>query len=114
MNRPGLGLSTILTLTIRHPRIDRVGAYAARYAAKNIEVDQQFELSHHRKDRGGTQLTCYVSGATATLSLQGDKNPPELHVSASLFSRYLRLCIKLTPQNKSGLWRGLTISELAS
>ena len=49
------------------------------------ELDQQFELSHLRKDRDGTRLTCYVSGATATLSLQGDRNPPELHVSASLF-----------------------------
>jgi hypothetical protein len=49
------------------------------------EVDQQFELSHLRKDRDGTQLTCYVSGATVTLSLRGDKKPPELHVSASLF-----------------------------
>jgi hypothetical protein len=49
------------------------------------EVNQQFELSRLRKDRDGAQLTCYVSSATATLSLQGDKNPPELHVSASLF-----------------------------
>jgi hypothetical protein len=49
------------------------------------EVDQQFELSRLRKDRDGTQLTCYVSGATVTLLLRGDKKPPELHVSASLF-----------------------------
>ena len=49
------------------------------------EVDRRFELSRLRKDRNGTQLTCYVSGATATLSLRGDKNPPELHVLASLF-----------------------------
>jgi hypothetical protein len=49
------------------------------------EVARQFGLSHLQKGRDGTQLTCYVGGATATLSLERDKDPPELHVSASLF-----------------------------
>jgi hypothetical protein len=49
------------------------------------EVAQQFELTHLKKSEDGTQLTCHVSGATATLSLERDKNPPELHVAASWF-----------------------------
>jgi hypothetical protein len=49
------------------------------------EGAQQFELTHLKKSEDGTRLTCHISGATATLSLEGDKNPPELHVAASLF-----------------------------
>jgi hypothetical protein len=49
------------------------------------EVAQQFELTHLKKGDDGTRLTCHVSGATATLSLERDKDPPELHVAASLF-----------------------------
>jgi hypothetical protein len=49
------------------------------------EVVQQFELTHLKKGKEGTQLTCHVSGATATLSLEHDKDPPALHVTASLF-----------------------------
>jgi hypothetical protein len=48
-------------------------------------VSRQFALTHLKKARDGTQLTCYVSGAAATVSLEHDKNPPELHVIASLF-----------------------------
>jgi hypothetical protein len=49
------------------------------------EVAQRFELTHLKKGRDGTQLTCRVSGATVMLSLEHDKNPPELRVAASLF-----------------------------
>jgi hypothetical protein len=49
------------------------------------EVAQQFELTHLKKGQDGARLTCYVSGATATLSLERNTEPPELHVSASLF-----------------------------
>ena len=49
------------------------------------EVVQQFELTRLKKGRDGTQLTCRVSGATVMLSLEPDKNPPELRVAASLF-----------------------------
>jgi hypothetical protein len=48
------------------------------------EVVQQFELTHLKKGKEGTRLTCHVSGATATLSLEHDKDPPALHVTASL------------------------------
>ena len=48
-------------------------------------VAQQFELSHLKKGRDSTQLTCRVSGATVLLSLEHDKNPPELRVAASFF-----------------------------
>jgi hypothetical protein len=49
------------------------------------EVVQQFELTHLKKGRDGTQLTCRVSGATVMLSLEHDKNPPDLRVAASFF-----------------------------
>jgi hypothetical protein len=49
------------------------------------EAAQQFELTHLRKGEDGSRFTCYASGATATLSLERDKSPLELHVSASLF-----------------------------
>jgi hypothetical protein len=49
------------------------------------EVAQRFELTHLKKGEDGTRLSCYVGGATLTLSLQRDKNPPDLHVAASLF-----------------------------
>jgi hypothetical protein len=48
------------------------------------EVSQQLALTHLKKARDGTRLTCYVRGATATLSLQRGKNLPELHVLANL------------------------------
>jgi hypothetical protein len=49
------------------------------------EVAQQFELTHLKKGEDGTRLTCHVSGAAATVSLERAKDLPELHVSASLF-----------------------------
>jgi hypothetical protein len=49
------------------------------------EIARQFELTHLKKGNDGAQLTCQVSSATATLSLERDKDPPELHVTASLF-----------------------------
>jgi hypothetical protein len=72
------------------------------------EVSQQFELSHLKKRRDGTQLTCYVSGATATLSLERDKEPPELHVSASLFFPIFAAVYQLDPaeQDRLKAWIG--------
>jgi hypothetical protein len=78
------------------------------------EVAQQFELSHLKKSRDGTRLSCHISGATATLMLKRDKNPPELHVQPASFSRFLRRYMLLTPQSKSGLWGGLPPSVLVS
>ena len=49
------------------------------------ELAEQFELTRLKKDKDGTRLTCNVSGTTATLSLERDKNQPQLRVSASLF-----------------------------
>jgi hypothetical protein len=49
------------------------------------ELAQQLELTQLKKDKDGTRLTCNVSGTTATLALEGDKNQSQLHVSASLF-----------------------------
>jgi hypothetical protein len=61
------------------------------------KVTQQFELSHIKKGRDGMQLSCYVSGATATLSLERAKNPPELHVSASLFFPIFEAVYQIDP-----------------
>jgi hypothetical protein len=48
-------------------------------------VAQQFALSRIKKSIHGTQLACTVQGATTTLVLHGDKNPPEMRVVARLF-----------------------------
>jgi hypothetical protein len=81
------------------------------------EVTQQFALSHLKKSRDGTHLTCYVSGATATLSLKRDNNPPELHVSASLFWPIFEAVYPLEPteQQRFMEWiSSLSIDILAS
>jgi hypothetical protein len=49
------------------------------------EVSQRFEMTQVKKGKNGTQLACIVRGATTTLTLEGDKNPPELQVVATLF-----------------------------
>lgn len=61
------------------------------------EVTRQFGLSHLKKSRDGMQLTCSVSGATATLRLKRDKTPPELHVSASILWPIFEAVYLLTP-----------------
>jgi hypothetical protein len=48
------------------------------------EVSQHFEMTQVKKGKNGTQLTCIIRGATTTLTLEGDKNPPKLRVVATL------------------------------
>jgi hypothetical protein len=66
-------------------------------------VSRQFELSHLKKDLDGTQLTCYVSGVTATLSLERVKNPPELHVVASVFWPLFEAAYQIDPAEQERL-----------
>jgi hypothetical protein len=80
------------------------------------DVAQQFELTHLKKSKDGTRLTCYVSGATATLSLGRDKDPPELHVTASLFVPIFDAVYPLDRAEHQRLieWiTGLSLGELA-
>jgi hypothetical protein len=80
-------------------------------------VVRQFELSHLKKSRDGSHLSCYVSGATATLSLKRDKNPPELHVSASLFLPIFEAVYSIDPTEQErfmGWITTLSIGILAS
>ena len=81
------------------------------------EVSQQLAFTDLKKARDGTQLTCYVSGATATLSLAGDKSPPELHVLASLFLPVFEAVYQIDPADQERLmaWiNALRIGILAS
>lgn len=81
------------------------------------EVSQQFGLSHLKKDRDGTQLSCYVSGATATLALERSKNPPELHVLASIIFPIFEAVYQIDPAEQKRLmgWiNDLRIGILAS
>jgi hypothetical protein len=81
------------------------------------EVSQQLAFTHLQKAQDGTQLTCYVSGATATLSLEGDKSPPELHVVASLFWPVFEAVYQIDPVDQERLiaWiNALSIGILAS
>ena len=81
------------------------------------EVSQQFALSQIRKGRDGMQLSCYVSGATALLSLKRDNNAPELHVSASIFWPIFEAVYHLDPteQERFMEWiKALSIGNLAS
>jgi hypothetical protein len=80
------------------------------------EIAQQFELTHLKKGRDGTQLSCYISGATTTLSLERDKNPPELRVTASLFLPIFDAVYRLDPAERQRFieWiNGLSIGRLA-
>jgi hypothetical protein len=47
-------------------------------------ASRQFALTHLQKAPDNTQLSCHVSGTTATFSLERDRQPAELHVVASL------------------------------
>ena len=81
------------------------------------EVAQQFVLSHLKKSRDGTHLTCYVSGTTATLSLERDQNPPELHVSACLFPQIFEAVYPIDPTEQERFMKwisDLRISILAT
>jgi hypothetical protein len=81
------------------------------------EVSQQLAFTDLKKARDGTQLTCYVSGATATLSLARDKSPPELHVLASLFLPVFEAVYQIDPADQKRLmaWiNALRIGILAS
>ena len=49
------------------------------------EVAQHFEMTQVKKGKNGTQLACIIRRASTTLTLEGDKNPPELRVVATLF-----------------------------
>jgi hypothetical protein len=80
------------------------------------EVAQRFELTHLNKGKDGTRLTCQVSGATATLSLERDKNPPELHVAASWFVPIFDAVYRLEHADhlRFSEWiNGLSIGEMA-
>ena len=46
---------------------------------------QRFDLSQIKKGLNGTQLTCSVRGAATSLTLYGDKTPPEMRVVATIF-----------------------------
>jgi hypothetical protein len=47
-------------------------------------TSRQFELSQMKKSADGRSLQCKVSGATTTLSLDDEANPPEIRVVARL------------------------------
>jgi hypothetical protein len=80
-------------------------------------VSRQLALSHIKKTRDGTQLTCDVSGTTATLSLERHKSPPELHVAASLYWPVFEAVYQIDPVDQERLmaWiNALKIGILAS
>jgi hypothetical protein len=66
-------------------------------------VSRQLPLTHLKKVQDGTQLTCDVSGATATLSLERDKSPPELHVLASIFLPVFEAVYQIDPADQERL-----------
>jgi hypothetical protein len=49
------------------------------------EVSEHFEMTQIKQDKNGSQLVCIIRGASTTLTLEGDKDPPELRVVATLF-----------------------------
>src|SRR5262245_5641413 len=63
-------------------------------------VSRQLALTHLKKAPDSTQLTCDVSGATATLSLQRHKSPPELHVLASVFLPIFEAVYQIDPADQ--------------
>jgi hypothetical protein len=67
------------------------------------EVSEQLTLTHLKKAQDGTQLTCHVRGASATLSLTRDKSPPELHVLASVFLPVFEAVYQIDPADQERL-----------
>jgi hypothetical protein len=67
------------------------------------EVSGELAFTDLKKARDGTQLTCYVSGATVTLSSARDKSPPEVHVSASLFLPVFEAVYRIEPADQERL-----------
>ena len=49
------------------------------------EASRHFEMTQVKKGKNGMQLACIIRGASTTLTLEDDKNPPELRVVATLF-----------------------------
>jgi hypothetical protein len=80
-------------------------------------VSRQLALTHLKKARDGTRLTCYVSGAAATLSLKRDKNLPELHILASIVFPIFEAVYHIDPAEQERLMasiNALRIGILAS
>jgi hypothetical protein len=48
------------------------------------EAVQSFRMRRVKKGKNGTQLTCIIRGATTTLTLEEDTQPPQLRVAATL------------------------------
>jgi hypothetical protein len=78
------------------------------------EVSGELAFTDLKKARDGTRLTCYASGATATLSLARDKNPPELHVSASLFLPVFEAVYQIAPADQDRLMAWINALKIAT
>jgi hypothetical protein len=75
-------------------------------------VSRQLALTHLKKAQDGTQLTCDVSGATATLSLERDKSPPELHVLASMFLPVFEAVYQIDPADQERLMAWINVLRI--
>jgi hypothetical protein len=49
------------------------------------EVHQQVELARLQKSRDGKTLSCRVGMTTATVTIDGETEPPQLHIAARAF-----------------------------
>jgi hypothetical protein len=80
------------------------------------DVTQHFRLTQIKKGKNGTQLTCTIQGATATLTIDRSKNPLELRVVATLFFPIFNAtyCLSQIEYQRLARWiNSLSIGALA-
>ncbi len=72
------GIAYTVDLTVTEE--DKTGTLVVFTA--DSRVVEKFGLRNLQKSEDGKNLTCHVSGATVTLSLESDEDPPALQVAA--------------------------------
>jgi hypothetical protein len=90
--RDQAGMRYTVDLTVAEQ--DKTGALVV--LTTDGRVVEKFGLTNLKKSADGKRLTCQVSGAAVTLSLEDDGDPPTLQVVAryvvSFFEAAYRLC----------------------
>lgn len=71
---------TVYTVELMVTERDKTGTLVV--LTQDRKIIEKFGLRNLQKSEDGKHLTCRVSGATVTLSLESDKDPPALQVAA--------------------------------
>jgi hypothetical protein len=69
----------------------------------NGNVTQQFEFARLQKSRHGKTLTCRIGFTTATLTLDDQATPPQLHIVARAFLPLFKATYTLSQEEQQRL-----------